>query len=245
MAIAAVTVTAASLSFPVARIVLVMPASVLVAVAAGLVPAWRASSITPLEGLAPPVARRAARRRIRSLRGLARANLARFPGRTLLAASTLTVGIAALAFLLGIQDAFSGQVIGDVLGDAISFQVNGADYVSVALTLLLAVGAVADTLIINLRERAGELATLRATGWTDRQLAHVVTLEGLGIGALGSVTGAIIGLIGVTVFAGHPLRVLPAVLAALAAGIAICLLALLPALRVLTNQDPAVALAAE
>ncbi len=46
-------------------------------------------------------------------------------------------------------------------------QARGADYVSVALSLLLGAAGAVDVLIISQRERATDLAVLRATGWTN------------------------------------------------------------------------------
>jgi ABC-type antimicrobial peptide transport system permease subunit len=51
-------------------------------------------------------------------------------------------------------------------------------------------------LYLNIRDRAAELATLRAVGWTDSALARLVGYEGLALGATGAVTGAAVGLAG-------------------------------------------------
>ena len=45
---------------------------------------------------------------------------------------------------------------------------------AVAATILLGVGAVADVLYISVRERAGELATLQATGWDDAATSRAI-----------------------------------------------------------------------
>ena len=71
------------------------------------------------------------------------------------------------------------------------------DTVAVAATVLLgALGAVADVLYLNIRDRSAELATLRATGWTAGALARLVAAEGFGIGVLGGLLGAGLGLAG-------------------------------------------------
>ena len=61
-------------------------------------------------------------------------------------------------------------------------------------TVLLGAAAVADVLYLNIRDRAAELATLRATGWTDAALGRLVGYEGFLLGVLGAVTGAGLGL---------------------------------------------------
>jgi putative ABC transport system permease protein len=104
------------------------------------------------------------------------------------------LGVGALAFLLAIQHGFSGTVAGDVLGNHINVEVQGSDYAAVALILVLAVASVADVLIMNLRERSGEIATLQAFGWSDATLRRLVVSEGVTVGVIGALLGAVIGL---------------------------------------------------
>ncbi|MGH9069404.1 MAG: FtsX-like permease family protein [Acidimicrobiales bacterium] len=244
-AISSAIVAALAVHFPVLRVVAVIPAAVVVAVLAGGVPAWRAARLSPLAGLAPPVSTRVARRRVKTVVRLGLLNLARLPGRTVLGVVGLIVGVGTLAFLLGIQTAFSGAVAGDVLGNAINVQVRSADYVAVALVIALGAGSVADVLVMNLRERVGELAALRATGWADSALREVVVTEGLAIGLVGSALGAAGGLGAVLLFGAPIASVYAGTLGALGAGIAVCMCALLPALSLLTRRLPALSLAGE
>jgi putative ABC transport system permease protein len=244
-ALAAVVIAAAGLSFSLARVLEVIPASVVVALVAGAVPAWSAARLTPLEGLAAPVRAGAAGRRVRTVTRLAWVNLTRLPWRTVLGGFGLVLGVGALTFLLGIQLAFSGAVAGDVLGNHIDVEVQGADYAAVALILVLAVGSVADVLIMNLRERSGELAALQACGWSDRSLRRLVLTEGLTVGVLGALLGAILGLAGVWALGAHPAALIGVTAAAFAAGVIVCATAVLPALSALTRQMPAVTLAPE
>ncbi len=97
--------------------------------------------------------------------GLAVTNLLRAPGRSLLGALALAIGICALTLLLAFTLAFRGQVVGTLLGNAIAVQTRPADYISATVTVLIGAFAVADVLYLNIRERASELATLRALGW--------------------------------------------------------------------------------
>lgn len=243
--VAAAVIALVGLHFAVLRVVAVIPASIAVALVAGAVPAWQASRLTPLEGLAAPVRAKAARRRVRGVTHLGLVNLVRVPWRAALGAAGLVVGVGALAFLLGIQTAFSGAVAGDVLGNHVDVEVRGADYAAVALILVLGAGSVADVLIMNLRERSGELAALRACGWADASLRRLILTEGLTIGVVGSVIGAAIGLGAVSLLGADPATVAVGTAATLVAGIALCATAVLPALSVLTRQLPAVSLASE
>jgi putative ABC transport system permease protein len=69
--------------------------------------------------------------------------------------------------LLTIVIGFRGVIVGSVLGDTISVQVRAVDVIAVATIVLL---GVCDVLYLNLRDRASELAVLRATGWSNRDI---------------------------------------------------------------------------
>ena len=163
--------------------------------------------------------------------GLALLNVLRTPGRTLVGALSLAVGVTALTLLIGVTLAFRGAIGGTLLGDYVTVQVRGVDYIAVATTVILGVLAVADTLLIGITERAPELATIRAFGWPERVLRRMVITEGALTGIAGSVIGAVIGLAGAAVFAGQlpPLLYASAATAAAAGVLVTCAAALLPA----------------
>jgi ABC-type antimicrobial peptide transport system permease subunit len=228
------------------RVVLVVPLAVALALAAGLVPALLAGRGQPLDALRPPVAGRGRLGRVRSLFALALANLRRLPARTLLGAAGLLVGVAALTVLVAIERSFGGTLVGTLLGNAISVQVRGSDFVAVGLTILLAGVSVADVLYLNLRERSAELATLRAFGWSDGQIRTTVVLEALGIGALGSLVGAALGMIlGASLLGVSVVPLLVAATIATAGGIAVAILASLVPLSQVGRLTPHSVLAAE
>ncbi|MGH2916128.1 MAG: FtsX-like permease family protein [Solirubrobacteraceae bacterium] len=243
--VAAAVIALAGLHFSLGRVLEVIPASVLVALVAGTVPAWSAARLSPLAGLSAPVRTRAAARRVRTITRLAWVNLTRLPWRTVLGGIGLVLGVGALAFLLAIQHAFSGTVAGDVLGNHIDVEVSSADYAAVALILLLAVGSVADVLIMNLRERSGELAALQACGWPDQSLRRLVITEGVTVGVIGALTGALAGLGGAWLLGADPGAVAGVTAIAFVAGVLVCATAVLPALSALTRQMPAVTLSPE
>jgi ABC-type antimicrobial peptide transport system permease subunit len=195
-----------------------VPAATLLAVLAGLVPAARAARADPIAAVRPAVLEARRAWRPRTLRALAVVNLLRTPGRTVLGALSLAIGVCALTLLLASTLAFHDTLVGTLLGNAVAVTVRGSDYVAVIATVGLGLAAVADVLFLNLRERAAEFATLTAAGWDDRALGRLLALEGMWIGAAGAVTGATVGLIAAAVFAGAlPLAL---VLTALAAGLA-------------------------
>lgn len=210
-----------------ARAALAVPVAMALAVAAGAVPAWLASRAEPAASVRPPVLAVRRARQAASITALALVNVLRTPGRTLVGVLSLATGVTALTLLAGVTLAFRGIVVGSLLGDAVAVQVRGVDYVAVAATVALGVLAVADVLFLNIRERAAELATIRASGWPESALGRLVVSEGILIGIAGSVTGAVLGLTAAALFAG---MLWTAAAAAIAAGTLItAAAALLPA----------------
>jgi ABC-type lipoprotein release transport system permease subunit len=205
-------VTGALLSLPLAavagvgasvpRAAAAAAAATLLALLAGLVPALRAARSNPVEAIAPVVLDARKAWRPRGLGGLALINLVRTPGRTALAALSVAFGVCALTLLVAVTVAFKDTLVGTLLGDAVAIDVRGTDYLAVAAMIFLSAAAVADVLYLNVRDRAAELATLRATGWDETVLGRLIAAEGLAIGALGGSTGALVGLCAAALFAG-------------------------------------------
>ncbi|GII01189.1 FtsX-like permease family protein [Planobispora takensis] len=217
------------------RIWLAVPAAVLLALLAGLVPAWRASRVPPAEAVRPAVRLPRRARSPRGVAGLALAGLSRVPGRTLLGAATLAVAVFGLTVLLGVTHGFRGRVVGSLLGDAIVVQARPADYAAVAVMFALAALAVADVLYLGMRERDTELAALRGSGWPGGALARLIVLEGTGIGLLGALAGAAGGAAAAFALTGGlPVAVITGALAA--AGVAVALAALASAAPALLVQ---------
>lgn len=230
-----------SLQVPVGQALLVTPVAIMLACLAGLVPAWQASRTEPVEALRAPVSRRASSASIRRLAGMAVVNLRRLPGRTIVGASGLFIGVAALTVLLAVNWAFRGALVGSLLGNVVSVQVRGVDVLSVCLALGLSALCVADVLVLNIRERAAELVTLRATGWDGSRLATLIALEGLGLGLLGSIPGAIVGVALAWALGGVSSQVVAAGAVAAATAIGIALVAsLVPAAFVSRMLAPVV-----
>jgi putative ABC transport system permease protein len=186
----------------VGRAALAIPVALAVAVVAGLVPAWLAGSAQPVASVRPSVRGPRRARSPRGVFGMAAANVMRTPGRALVAVVSLATGITALTVLLAVSFAFHGVVVGSLLGNAVALQTRGVDYVAVAATIALGVLAVADIIILNVRERAPELSTVRALGWRERTLARLVMTEGTLVGLVGSLLGATIGLVAASNLAG-------------------------------------------
>ena len=229
-----------------ARALLAVPAATLLALLAGVVPAARAARAEPLAAVAPLVLEARRTWRPRGLGELALVNLLRTPGRTALGALSLAIGICALTLLLAATVAFHDVLVGTLLGDAVAVEVHGSDVVAVAATVLLGVAAVGDVVFLGLRERAPEFATLIATGWDDAVLSRLIVYEGLWIGALGALAGAVAGLACAALFAGAlPLGLVLAAIGAAVAGAALSGLAAFVPVRALQRRPAVPALAEE
>jgi len=124
------------------------------------------------------------------------------PGRTLLGIVSLAIGVGALTVMVGAALAFKNLLVGTLLGGAVSVQVSGSDYAAVAVIIVLSLAAIADVLYLNQRERAAELAVLRATGWSWGALGRLPTIEGLWIALLGSPLGGGVGLAATALISG-------------------------------------------
>jgi len=228
-----------------ARALLAVPVAIAVALAGGLAPAWLAARADPVSSVRPPAIAAGRAHQPRGITSLALLNVARTPGRTAIGVVSLAVGIAALTMLTAVTFAFRGIVVGSLLGDAVAVQVRGVDYIAAGATIILGVLAVADTVFLNITERAAELATIRSFGWRDSALARLVITEGAIIGITGSLAGAGLGLAAAAWFAGQlPARLLAIAAAAVVAGVLItAAAALLPA--ALLRRLPAAHLLAE
>lgn len=175
------------------RPALAAPGALAVVLPAGLAGAWGASNAAPMEAVHRP----ARTGRAMSARGLVSfgwMNLRREPNRVALAASSVTVSVAAITFVVGILLSFQGAVVGSVLGDAVAVQVRGSDIAALVGIALLGTLGVGNMMWLNLRERTDEIAVLSSTGWTARRITVVMCLEGALVGAIGASAGAVAGV---------------------------------------------------
>jgi putative ABC transport system permease protein len=234
------------LHVPLWRALLVLPVAALLAVVAGLVPSWVAARVPPAESLMPAArAPRRKGRRVSSVTGLALAGVARVPGRSALAATGLAVGVAGLTVLLAAHVSFTTSIGDSELAGLINGSTRGTDLVSVLLTIALSAAGIADVTYLNLRERAGELAALAASGWGRRQLGRLLTSEALVTAVAGSVAGAAVGLTLAGVAFGPSLPVLAVAAVAAAGGVVVSVAATITVLTCTSGRPLAAVLAAD
>ncbi|MDP9222333.1 MAG: hypothetical protein M3P18_00475, partial [Actinomycetota bacterium] len=123
--LALITVPLLSLHISLLRTLLVAPVAVVIAIIAGLLPAWRAARGRPMDALSPPVTGGDHRRHVSHILGMALANTARIPARTLVAITGLVFGVAALTVLIALNRALQGTLVGTLMGHFISSQIRG------------------------------------------------------------------------------------------------------------------------
>jgi hypothetical protein len=244
--LSACLISGLGLHVPPSRALLVLPVAIALAGVSGLAPSWAASRIPPAEALMPPArAPRRGGRRVRTVTGLAITGIVRTPGRSAIAAAGLAVGVAGLTVLLAAHVSFATSIGDSELAGLVNGSTRGSDLVSVLLTIALSAGGVADLTYLNLRERAGELAALAASGWGRRQLGRLLTSEAVVTAGTGSVAGAAIGLTVAGVAFGLTLPVLATAALAAAGGTAVTLAAVISVLLLTSGRPLAEVLAAD
>ena len=155
---------------------------------AGLYPALAAARAHPGAATASvPGGGRYRKLKVGTLARLAVVNVLRVPGRSLLAAAGVALAVAGLTLLSVLTLAFHGEAAGTLLGQAIIVQVHAADYAAAATCAVLGLALAADIHYTATRDRAGEHALLRATGWTDADLTRLGAAET----AITAIAGAI------------------------------------------------------
>ena len=208
---------------------------------AGLYPALVAARAHPGTATAQvPGGRRYRRLRVGSLARLAVVNVARVPGRSLLAAAGVALAVAGLALLTVLTLAFRGSAAGTLLGQAIVVQVHAADYAAAGVCAVLGLALAGDIYYTATRDRAGEHALLRATGWTNSDLTRLGAAETAITAVAGAVSGCVLPVLGVRLATG----VAPPSAVAAAAGIgavavALVMVASLAPARRLMRTPPA------
>jgi len=235
-----------NLDVPLWRAALVLPVAVILAVLAGLGPAWIAAMIQPAEALRP-AARGPHRkgRRIRTVMGLALTGVARVPGRWALAGVGLAAGVAGLTILVAAHASFRSSIGVSALAGLVTASTRGADLIAVLLTIALSATGIADLTYLNLRERAGELATLAASGWSRWQLGWLLTAEAVLSATASATIGAGVGLAASGTAFGLSLPLAGAAAAAGAGGLAVALVATIAVLLSTSGRPLAAVLAAD
>jgi hypothetical protein len=147
------------------------------------------------------------------------------PLRTLFGGFVIALACAALSLELAARWAFSGAAQ-SWAGRSVTWEVTVVDIAAVLVIVVMATVMVADLYLVTERERAGELRTLRAIGWSARDVARLTLGNAIRIGVAGGLAAAALDLIGGLAVAGFaPLRMVAVAGLAAAAGVTMSLLA--------------------
>ncbi|MGA7362377.1 MAG: ABC transporter permease, partial [Candidatus Dormiibacterota bacterium] len=177
--------------------------------------------------------------------GLAFTGVARVPGRCVLAGAGLALAVAALAVLLAAHASFNTSIGDSELAGLVTSSTRVTDLASALLVIALSAVTIADMTYLNLRERAGELAVLAASGWARMQVGRLLATEAVITALAGSLVGALVGLsIAGTAF-GLSLPVVLAAIGAAAGGTVIALAATTAVLLFTSGRPLAPILAAD
>ncbi len=151
--------------------------------------------------------------------------LLREPARTLLGGFVIALACAALSLELAARWAFSGAAH-SWAGRSVTWQGTVVDIAAVLVIVTMATVTVADLDRVTAHERAGELRTLRAIGWSARDVATLTLRNAVRLGLAGGLAAGALDFLGTLAVAGYlaPRMIAVAGLAALA-GVAISLLA--------------------
>lgn len=151
--------------------------------------------------------------------------LLRTPSRTLLGGLAIALACAALSLELCARWAFSGAAQ-SWAGRSVTWQDTVADIAAVLVIVIMATATVADLGRVAARERAGELRTLRAIGWSALDVARLTLRDAVRPGLAGGLAVGVLDLLGGLAVAGYaPLRMIAVAGLTAAAGVAISLLA--------------------
>jgi hypothetical protein len=151
--------------------------------------------------------------------------LLRTPSRTLLGAFVIALACAALSLELAARWAYSGAAQ-SWAGRSVSVTGTVVDVAAVVLIVTMATATVADLDLVTRTERAAELRTLRAIGWSARDVTRLTVWNAVRLGLAGGLAAGALDLLGGLAAAGAvPPRLIAVAAFAAAAGVAMSLLA--------------------
>jgi putative ABC transport system permease protein len=177
----------------------------------------------PLQRVRPRPPTRRHRRRAMPDRPVRR--LLRMPARMLLSMFVIAVACVALSLEVAARWAFAGAAT-PWTERPITWPGTVVDIAAVLLVVLMATFTVADLALLTLRDRAAEVRTLRAIGWSAPDLARLTLQNAVWPGLAGGlVAGAFVLLGGLAVARSAPPRLLALSVLAAAVGIGLSLLA--------------------
>lgn len=121
-------------------------------------------------------------------------NLSRRRVRSLLAIAGVSIATTLLMLLSASLVALSGTLRVTLLGQFVGLQVQPYHFIMVGSALVISILTVADHLAVGVLERRHELALLQAVGWRKGAVRLSLLLEGVWLGLIGGLIGAVIAI---------------------------------------------------
>lgn len=173
------------------------PAAVLVCCLAALWPAWRVAGVplaAALSGAEVAVTGGTGRRRgtkVQRVSTMAVVELWRLRTRALLAVVSGTVAVGAIVTLTSVRDQFAGSLQVTLLGQELLVATGPLQRAATGLAVALAVLMLAELLWQAVRDRRREIGMLRAVGWGRQHVIRLMIWQGVLLGVLAAVLGAL------------------------------------------------------
>jgi putative ABC transport system permease protein len=140
-------------------------------------------------------------------------------------ALVITVACAALGLELAVRWVFGGVVVGSWLGAPFSWQDDPVDLAAVLTVVALATVTMTDISWLS-AERAVELRTLRAIGWSARGVARLAVSEAALLGVAGGLAGSVLDVAGILAVVHRlPAGLLPVIAVVVGTGVAMAMVA--------------------
>ncbi|MGO8948049.1 MAG: ABC transporter permease [Ktedonobacterales bacterium] len=126
--------------------------------------------------------------------GLAVRNLARARVRSLITIGSLFLSALLLTVMVNGILTFRQMLQGTLLGNYVLLQTAVPQIAGVAFSVALTFLSVADLLVLQARERQGEIGLLQAVGWHTKVVQNLFLQEGLTLAVVGTIPGVSIAL---------------------------------------------------
>lgn len=166
-----------------------VPVALALVIAGGAWPAWGAATTPVVEG--PWRTGRFGRPGpARTMVQLAYRNVTRVRGRSAVAIASVATAAATMTAVIAVNLSYGGAVVGSLLGGPVAFTAGPVDVLATGALLVLGCIIVTDVISMSVRERRGELAAMRALGWSRVSLSRLVMTETIVTALIGGALGA-------------------------------------------------------
>jgi putative ABC transport system permease protein len=133
--------------------------------------------------------------KIRGMLGLVRKNLLGRFLRNLISILAIGLPSALLLLFIIVSSKLDGVLYTSWLGEYVAMEVGIPHYISIGISLFIAILTTGEVIWQNVLEREREIALFKAVGWKNWRVQCIVLLEGATIGLLAGIIGMLIGIL--------------------------------------------------